>query len=113
MALQEGVLRPGLMGTPDWLAIAESAFAGTPIAGTVEEVAGEPGPGTVVSGFVMPHLRIASRSPAGFRRCGRRWGPEPVEVDAAEFTEDEIMRLFAEPELMVAAVIGALAPVAE
>lgn len=86
---------------------------GVAIAGTVEEMAGEPGPGTEVSGFVVTHLRIASRSPGGFRRCGRRWGPEPVEVDADEFSEGEIQRLLAEPELMVAAVTGGLSSVAE
>lgn len=88
-------------------------LGGDAIAGTVEEIAGEPGPGTVVSGFFIPRLRIASRSPGGFRRCGRRWGPEPVEVDAAEFTEAEILRLFDEPELMVAAVTSGLSSVAE
>ncbi|SIQ96358.1 hypothetical protein SAMN05421829_108161 [Aromatoleum tolulyticum] len=114
MVPQEGVLRPGVLQTdpPDWLAIARAAGRGA-IEGTVEEIAGEPGPGTVVSGFVMTHLRIASRSPAGFRRCGRRWGPEPVEVDADEFTEADILRLLDEPELIVAAVTGGLLPVVE
>lgn len=70
-------------------------------------------PGVAVGGFYVPRLRIASRSPAGFRRCGRRWGPEPVEVDADAFTEAEILRLLDEPELMVTAVTGALVPVAE
>lgn len=110
---QEGVLPPGVQkDPPDWLAIAAAAEQES-IAGTVEEMEGEPGPGLLVSGFFVPRLRIASRSPAGFRRCGRRWGPEPVEVDADEFTEAEILRLFAEPELMVAAVTGGLPPVVE
>lgn len=71
--------------------------------------AGGADPGTTNTTAVVTHLRVASKAPEGFRRCGRHWGPEPVEVDADEFTEEEILRLLGEPELIVAAVTGGLA----
>lgn len=85
---------------------------GAAIAGTVEEFAGEPGQGVPIASYVT-HLRIASRSPGGFRRCGRRWGPQPVEVRSDEFSDDEILRLFAEPELIVLAVTDGMPPADE
>lgn len=78
--------------------------------GGFEPYPAEPAAGVYVpvASFVV-HLRIASRSPEGFRRCGRRWGPEAVEVSADEFSDEEILRLFAEPELIVLAVTGGTA----
>lgn len=113
IAAQEGVLPPGVeQPSPDWLAIAEAAHQAA-IAGTVEEMADDPAPGIQVGGFVVTHLRVVSKAPEGFRRCGRHWGPVPVDVDADEFTEEEILRLLGEPELIVAAVTGSLAPLDE
>jgi len=112
VAAPEGELPPGEKKvTPDWLAIAEAAERAS-IAGTVEEFAGEPGQGAPIASYVTS-LRVASRSPSGFRRCGRRWGPQAVEVPSDEFSDDEILQLFAEPELIVLAVTGGLPPDAE
>lgn len=71
--------------------------------GTVEQVTAAPVEGERIGGFVS-HLQIASRSPAGFRRCGRRWGPAPVEVPIDDFSEAQLEQILTEPELIVLAV---------
>lgn len=38
---------------------------------------------------------------AGFRRAGRAWPAEEVEVDISEFTAEQIAQLLAEPKLVV------------
>ena len=43
-------------------------------------------------------IRISSRSPNGFFRLGRKWGPNPVDV---EVTADEAKTLKAEKALVV------------
>ncbi len=112
VAALEGDLLPGAEKVaPDWLGIAEAGERAS-IAGTVEQFAGEPGQGAPIASYVTS-LRVASRSPSGFRRCGRRWGPQAVEVPSDEFSDDEILQLFAEPELIVLAVTGGLPPDAE
>ena len=40
----------------------------------------------------------------GFRRAGRAWSTQETEVDADEFTADQVEQLLAEPELTVIAV---------
>lgn len=41
---------------------------------------------------------------AGFRRAGRAWSTEPEIVDAADFSEEQLAQLKAEPMLIVQAV---------
>lgn len=45
-------------------------------------------------------LRIRSKT-AGFRRAGRKWPAEPVEVLASEFSDEQIAMLREERELIV------------
>ncbi len=45
-------------------------------------------------------LRVTAKV-AGFRRAGRVWPALPVEVDAAEFTPEQLAQLRAEPLLSV------------
>lgn len=45
-------------------------------------------------------LRIAAKVD-GFRRCGRAWPADGVEVDPNDFSDDELARLKGEPELTV------------
>ena len=80
--------------------------------GTIEQFAGSPVEGERIGGFAS-HLQIASRSPAGFRRCGRHWGPAPVEVPIDDFSEAQLEQIFAEPELIVLAVTDGLPPAGE
>ena len=46
-------------------------------------------------------LQVQSRSPAGFRRAGREWGPDPVKVPLSELTDDQVQALRDEPGLLV------------
>lgn len=46
-------------------------------------------------------LHVAARVD-GFRRCGRAWPATGMIVERAEFSDDDIARLKAEPELIVA-----------
>lgn len=46
-------------------------------------------------------LRIISRSPDGFRRCGRAWNAEGTTVSLAELTEEQVEILRAEKQLVV------------
>ena len=47
-----------------------------------------------------PGLRIHALT-GGFRRCGRAWGAEPVDVPLAEFSEAQGAALRGEPQLVV------------
>lgn len=47
---------------------------------------------------------IITSKRAGFRRAGRPWSAEPTRVDIAEFTDDQVEALFAEPMLDVVGV---------
>lgn len=49
------------------------------------------------------HLRISARID-GFRRCGRAWPGSGVTVAKRDFSDDDIARLKAEPELVVVEV---------
>jgi hypothetical protein len=57
----------------------------------------DPKPKAQAKGFV---LRVKGPA-AGRWRAGRHFGPEEVEIPAADLTEDEIARLHADPELTV------------
>ena len=49
----------------------------------------------------MPtHLRITAKR-AGFRRAGRAWPDTPTEVAVADFTEEQLEQLAAEPMLII------------
>lgn len=91
------------------LAIAESL---TPPGGSVDEILG----GAVVAGSVeefdgaITHLRVRALRD-GFRRCGRAWSAHEVEVAADAFTEAEVERLLAEPNLVVVPVCGPARPI--
>lgn len=37
----------------------------------------------------------------GFRRAGRAWSSKPIDCDVADFTDDQIRGLFAEPLLVI------------
>jgi hypothetical protein len=91
------------------LAIAESL---TPPGGSVDEILG----GAVVAGSVeefdgaVTHLRVRALRD-GFRRCGRAWSAHEVEVAADAFSEAEVERLLAEPNLVVVPVCGPARPI--
>jgi hypothetical protein len=79
--------------------------------GSVEEVLGQ-----VIHGMldeaVLPvtHLRVrATRE--GFRRCGRAWSVAEQRVSADEFSEDEILRMLTDPDLVVVPECGPLAEI--
>lgn len=46
----------------------------------------------------MAKITVKTRGPAAFRRAGRDWGPQPTEVDASEFTPEQLEQLRAESE---------------
>lgn len=48
----------------------------------------------------LPGLRVRALAD-GFRRAGRAWGVQAVEVPAAEFTKAQIEALRNEPQLVV------------
>jgi hypothetical protein len=49
----------------------------------------------------VPGLRVVSKSPMGaFRRCGRTFGADPVEIPLADLKKEEVSRLRAEPQLV-------------
>ncbi len=48
----------------------------------------------------VPGLRVRALA-AGFRRAGRAWPLEPIEVPLGSFKEDEVAALRAEPLLVV------------
>ncbi len=88
--------------------------AGWAVAGTVEFMAGKPGPGirlgdsglepiVTVEAPAATHLHICARVD-GFRRCGRAWPAAGVVVPMADFSADDLSRLRAEPELIVVEV---------
>ncbi|ENO92726.1 hypothetical protein C662_10246 [Thauera sp. 28] len=52
---------------------------------------------------VVTHLRVRALQD-GFRRCGRAWPAAGVEVSVDEFDHAELMRLMADPELVVESV---------
>jgi len=91
------------------LAIAESL---TPPGGSVDEILGA----VVVAGSlaegeeVVTHLRVRALRD-GFRRCGRAWSAHEVEVAADAFSEAEVERLLAEPNLVVVPVCGPARPI--
>ncbi|KAF7600620.1 MAG: hypothetical protein CGU28_03140 [Candidatus Dactylopiibacterium carminicum] len=47
-------------------------------------------------------MHVRSLLPTGHRRGGRRWGPESVPVDTAEFGEDDLQAIATDPRLHVA-----------
>lgn len=91
------------------LAIAESL---TPPGGSVDEILGA----VVVAGAleegegVVTHLRVRALR-EGFRRCGRAWSVHEIDVAADAFTEAEVERLLAEPNLVVVPVCGPARPI--
>ncbi|HRD35073.1 MAG TPA: hypothetical protein PLR02_12540 [Rhodocyclaceae bacterium] len=91
--------------------LARQAEAVTAPGGSVEEVLGQ-----VIHGMldeaVLPvtHLRVrATRE--GFRRCGRAWSVAEQRVSADEFSEDEILRMLTDPDLVVVPECGPLAEI--
>jgi len=48
----------------------------------------------------MAKLKISAKRD-GFRRAGRAWPREPVEVDSGEFSKDQLEALRAEPMLTI------------
>ncbi|MER2537600.1 MAG: HI1506-related protein [Azonexus sp.] len=59
---------------------------------------------SMVLGAAVTKLSIQSRQ-AGFRRGGRAWPAEAVIVDCAEFTDEQLAQIKAEPMLIVEAVV--------
>lgn len=59
---------------------------------------------SLILGAAVAKLSIQSKQP-GFRRAGRAWPAEPVIVDIAEFSDEQLAQLTAEPMLIVEAVI--------
>lgn len=53
---------------------------------------------------VLTGLIVRALPPTGFRRAGRHWGPEPVEVAADDFTTGQLEALLNEPLLHVTPV---------
>lgn len=49
----------------------------------------------------VPGLRVKSKT-EGFRRGGRAWSAEEVEVPASEFSKEQLKRIREERELLVA-----------
>ena len=47
-------------------------------------------------------VRVVAKQPSRWR-IGRKFGPEPVDIDAGELTEDDIRRLEDDPLLVVTA----------
>jgi len=91
--------------------LARQAETVTAPGGSVEEVLGQ-----VIHGMldeaVLPvtHLRVrATRE--GFRRCGRAWSVAEQRVSADEFSEDEILRMLTDPDLVVVPECGPLAEI--
>ncbi|THF60909.1 HI1506-related protein [Pseudothauera rhizosphaerae] len=54
---------------------------------------------------IVTHLRVRARRD-GFRRCGRAWPAKGVTVGVDQFTEDQVARLLADPDLMVEPLSG-------
>ncbi len=52
---------------------------------------------------IKTHLRVAARVD-GFRRCGRAWPASGDTVAKADFTQEQIERLMADPDLVVTEV---------
>lgn len=88
------------------LMIAESlarpavAVSDKALPGVVTERPDDSAPGTPAGG-VLTHLRVRALPPGGFRRAGRFWGPETVELPAEDFTVEQINALLDEPLLHV------------
>lgn len=54
---------------------------------------------------VAGHIVRVVGPAAGRWRAGRKFGPEPVEIAASDLTDDEMQKIFGDPQL-VAQVIG-------
>ncbi|MEQ1499144.1 MAG: hypothetical protein ABL914_10820 [Novosphingobium sp.] len=51
-------------------------------------------------GYVHPVYRVRSVSPAGRRRSGISFGPEPIEVDSSTLSPRELDALLTDPQLV-------------
>lgn len=49
-------------------------------------------------------LQVTARPPQGFRRAGRHWPPQPIQVPAGDFSAEQRKTLEAEPQLIVSEV---------
>lgn len=103
---------PAIEARPDAEAPAEAPTetpAAAPAETPIETLA--PEPQDVVTATLetaaptLTGLRVTAKHD-GFRRCGRAWPASGVEVSADDFTDAEIERLVAEPELVVVPVFG-------
>lgn len=102
-ALSVALSAPGALTGP----IIDGAGANDPVSVVASIMPGEPPQNPqfvqvvaqlaqVPSERTEPGLRIASRSPEGFRRAGRRFGPESVDIALGELSDDEIAQLHKE-----------------
>lgn len=55
------------------------------------------------SGNPVPALRVVGPK-GGFRRAGRTFGPDPIDIALADLTETQVTALTAEKKLVVAEV---------
>lgn len=49
----------------------------------------------------VTHLRVTARPASGFRRAGRHWPAEQVDVPVDQLTDAQVTQLKAEPNLIV------------
>lgn len=77
---------------------------GLPAAQALEERLAEEAAAKIKPKAGITHLMIASVSPEGFRRCGRRWGPVADQVPVTDFSEAQIEVLRNDPNLIVTAL---------
>lgn len=91
--------------------LARRAEAVTAPGGDAGEVTGQVIHGTLDEAVLpVTHLRVrATRE--GFRRCGRAWSLAEQRVSADAFSEDEILRLLTDPDLVVVPECGPLAEI--
>lgn len=96
--------KPAQLATEDArereLMIAESL---APAGGSVTDIMADApaAPSGNAADPVLTGLIVRALPPTGFRRAGRHWGPEPVEVAADDFTVEQINALLDEPLLHV------------
>lgn len=96
-AAPSGAAAPGAVAQPDWPPTLTCVRC--PPQGGARSL----GAALRLPGEAVTHLRVSAHV-AGFRRAGRAWSAEPVEVPIVEFDEAQIEQLLAEPMLIVVPV---------